>query len=241
MAAEETTGYFCRILAGAWIDWSPGIKVQQSDSVVCKGRIYRVQAEPDGTVYTSNTEPSHESGSAVLDGIDWGVVQSDVTYTAGVRNVVFRDIFLEKARIGFSIHFDNDRYSRSYYPGATIPIQEQLRFDDIRVIRDQPTDLLSIGTPVDVVTLSGSSIKNNPIRFRGNGAMPDYLKTRINLLGCVFRHGGPMDLVTNDVEGKEILLKTSASIQISDEFVPRVVPGKGRIVTESDLSGLEGL
>ena len=35
----------------------------------------------------------------VLDGINWGMVQNDVTYTAGVRNVVFRDIFLEKPRI----------------------------------------------------------------------------------------------------------------------------------------------
>ncbi len=55
-----------------------------------------------------------------MDGINWGVVQNDVTYTAGVRNVIFRDIFLEKPRIGFSIHFDNDKYSRSYYPGAAI-------------------------------------------------------------------------------------------------------------------------
>jgi hypothetical protein len=70
----------------------------------------------------------------VLDGITWGVVQDDVTYTAGVRNVVFRDIFLRKPRVGFSVHFDNDAYSRSYYPGAPIPAQEQLHFDNIRVL-----------------------------------------------------------------------------------------------------------
>ncbi len=113
---KRQIGYFCRILAGAWIDWRPGMEVQQSDTVVSDGRLYRVQANPDGTVYKSVTRPAHKSGAMVLDGINWGVVQDDVTYTAGVRNVVFRDIFLEKPRVAFSIHFDNDRYSRSVLP-----------------------------------------------------------------------------------------------------------------------------
>jgi hypothetical protein len=39
--ASNTTGYFCRILAGAWIDWKAGMEVQQSDAVVSNGRIYR--------------------------------------------------------------------------------------------------------------------------------------------------------------------------------------------------------
>ena len=237
--SEIRTGYFCRILAGAWIDWRPGIKVQRSDSVVSRGRIYRVQTEPDGTVYTSTTQPEHESGSAVLDGINWGVVQTDVTYTAGVRNVVFRDIFLEKPRIGFSVHFDNDKYSRSYYPGAIIPVQEKLAFENIRVIHDQPIELLSVGTPVDVLTIANSTLKNNRIDFHCRSAMPDYLRTRINMLACVFSHEGPMDVVTNSVDGKEILLKTFASIELLDGFSARVVPGNGRIGVESDLTGLK--
>ncbi|OGV77609.1 MAG: hypothetical protein A3K19_09035 [Lentisphaerae bacterium RIFOXYB12_FULL_65_16] len=238
--AEKTTGYFCRILAGGWIDWRPGMEVQQSDSVVANGRIYRVQAKADGTVYKSVTQPAHESGSMVLDGINWGVVQADVTYTAGVRNVVFRDIFLEKPRIGFSVHFDNDRYSRSYYPGATIPKQEQLTFDNIRVIHDRPSDFLSIGTPVDVLTITNSSFRNNRINFHGNKAMPDYLRTKINILGCVFNQDGAMDLVTNSVAGKDIMLRTSSNIGLHDGFVARVTPGPGRITVESDLPGLRG-
>ncbi|MDX9710227.1 MAG: hypothetical protein RBT64_11805, partial [Trichloromonas sp.] len=110
--AENTVGYFCRILAGAWVDWQPGMEVQHSDAVVSNGRIYRVQAQPDGKLYQSQTQPVHESGSKEIDGINWGVVQDDVTYTAGVRDVTFRDIFLYKPRIAFSIHFDNDRFSR---------------------------------------------------------------------------------------------------------------------------------
>lgn len=236
---EKTTGYFCRILAGAWIDWKPGMEVQQSDAVVSNGKIYRVQAKADGTKYKSETQPTHESGSQVLDGINWGLVQTDVTYTAGVRNVIFRNIFLEKPRTGFSVHFDNDRYSRSYYPGAIIPKQEQLTFDNIRVINDQPTDLFSIGTPVDVLTICNSSFKNNRINFHGNKAMPDYLKTKINIYGCVFNQKGPMNLVVNSVENKEIYLKTSSNTELSDDFSAIVTPGNGKIIVDSDLTGLK--
>ncbi len=231
-------GFFCRILAGAWVDWRSGMEVQQSDTVVSQGRLYRVQARPDGTVYKSITAPTHESGSRELDGINWGVVQKDVTYTAGVRRVVFRDIFLEKPRIGFSVHFDNDRYSRSYYPGAAVPQQEQLLLENIRVLHDQPTELVSIGTPVDVLTIAQSVFRNNRITFHGNRAMSDYLPTRINILGCVFQQKGPMDLLVNSVAGKELILKTSASMPLWNEFEARVLPGSGRVQIESDLPGL---
>lgn len=236
---EKTTGYFCRILAGGWIDWRPGMEVQQSDAVISNGKIYRVQARADGTKYKSETQPAHESGSQVLDGINWGMVQTDVTYTAGVRNVIFRNIFLEKPRTGFSVHFDNDRYSRSYYPGAEIPKQEQLTFDNIRVLNEQPTDLFSIGTPVDVLTISNSSFKNNRINFHGNKAMPDYLKTKINIYGCVFNQKGPMNLVVNSVENKVIFLKTSSNIETYDDFSAVVIPGNGKITVDSDLTGLK--
>jgi hypothetical protein len=237
--AEKTTGFFCRILAGAWIDWTSGMEVQQSDTVVSGGRLYRVQARPDGTVYKSVTRPTHANGSTVLDGITWGVVQDDVTYTAGVRHVTFRDIFLEKPRIGFSIHFDNDRYSRSYYPGAQVPQQQQLVFENVRVLHDGPSDLLSIGTPVDVVTVANSSLRNNTLRFHGNRAMPDYLDTRVNLVGCVFNHPGTMNLVVNTVPGKRILLRTSASLEASERFRAAVTPGPGAVIVESDLTGLK--
>ena len=241
--AEKTTGYFCRILAGAWIDWQPGMEVQQSDTVVSEGRLYRVQAKPDGTVYKSVTRPTHASGSMVLDGINWGVVQNDVTYTAGVRNVVFRDISLFKSRTGFSIHFDNDKFSRSYYPGAQIPLQQNLVFDHIQVLHEEENEHLStflnIATPVDAVTITNSSLRKNRIQFVTNKALKDYGQTTINLIGCTFRHPGAMELVANKVPDKKVLLKTTASIVTSDLFSASVVPGPGTIQVESDLPGLQ--
>lgn len=237
--AEKTTGYFCRILAGAWRDWKPGMEVQKSDTVVAHNRLYRVKENADGKLYTSHTEPSHESGAAVLDGIHWVMVQDDVTYTAGVRNVIFRDIFLSKARIGFSVHFDNDKYSRSYYPGSQVPSQEQLTFENIRVLHDEKIAFLSIGTPMNVITVSHSSLNHNPIHFHGNKAMPDYLKTKINMFGCVFNHKGTMDILINSVENKMIELKTSSNIEMDEEFKANIIPGNGKVEVCSDLTGLK--
>jgi len=236
--AEKTTGFFCRILAGAWIDWRPGMEVQQSDTVVSAGRLYRVQAKPDGSVYKSYTRPDFESGSKVLDGINWGVVQSGTNHMAGVRNVVFRDIFLEKPRIAFSIHFDTGKYSRSYYPGAPIPVQQNIHIEDVHVLYAEKTDFLLVSTPVDVVTMCNCSLRNNRIHFVSNKAMPDYGPTSINLIGCAFNHPGPMDLLVNEVTGKPIHLKTTASVASSEKFSAVVLAGGGNIKTDSDLPGL---
>ena len=131
---EKTVGYFCRILGGSWTDWREGMKIQRSDSVVSDGRIYRSVNKPDGKTYISKTRPTHKSGTQTLDGILWRVVQDGATYTAGVRNVVFRDIFLYKPRTAFSVHFDNGVYSRSYYPNAPFVSQSGLVFDNVRVM-----------------------------------------------------------------------------------------------------------
>lgn len=236
--AEKTTGYFCRILAGAWIDWRPGMEVQQSDTVVSVGRLYRVQAKPDGSVYKSITRPTFESGSKVLDGINWGVVQAGTNHTAGVRNLVFRDIFLEKPRVAFSIHFDIGKYSRSYYPGAPIPVQQNIYLENVHVMYGENKDFLLVSTPVDVVTMSNCSLCNNSIHFVSNKAMSDYGPTAINLVGCVFNHPGPMNLLVNQVAGKFIHLKTTASVENPQKSSTSIVTGGGNIKTESDLPGL---
>ncbi|MBI4892683.1 MAG: hypothetical protein HY821_18810 [Acidobacteria bacterium] len=235
---EREIGYCCRILAGAWVDWHEGMEVQQSDTVVSGGRLYRVQMSPDGKVFKSTTRPTHATGAVVLDGINWGLVQNDVTYTAGVRNVTFRNIYLSKARVGFSVHYDNDRYSRSYYPGAEVPRQENILLDNVRVLFDKPVDLIQIKTPVDVVTVVNSALRNNGVAFYSNKAMQDYGRTRLNVIGCNFAGAPGQKLVTNRVPGKVISLKTSSSVEMRDGFSAAVAAGEGRIEVDSDLTGL---
>jgi hypothetical protein len=208
---KDPVGFFCRILAGGWIDWREGMEVQQSDTVISNGRMYRVQANPDGTVYKSVTRPTHVTPSEVLDGIRWGYVQDHLTYTAGVRNVVFRDIVLKKPRPGFSAHFDQGRFSRSYYPGAEYPVQEKLLFDNIRVQHDTEMQFVGIATPVDVLTITNSCFKKGKIRFFSNADMADYGETLVNLTGCVFNDVPPEDIIDNTVEGKVIHFREYAS------------------------------
>ena len=236
---QQSTGFFCRMLAGAWTDWQFDMQVQHSDTVVSHGRLYRVQAQPDGKIYTSKTQPAHQSGDAVLDGIRWGVVQDDITYTAAVKNVAFRDIFLHNPRTSFSLHFDKDRYSRSYYPDSPIPVQRQILLDNVRVLHDQPTPFMAIGTPVDVVNLTHCSLKQNSLVFRQNDEAVALGSTHINLSNCVFEAQGDMEILKNMASDKRIVLTTYASVTLHDNFLPIITAGPGKLIVCCDLKELE--
>ncbi len=203
IAPENAVGFFCRILAGAWVDWYAGMEVQKSDSVVSEGRLYRVFAKADGQKYVSTTRPTHQSGSMVLDGIDWHMVQEDVVYEAAVRNVTFRDIFLYKPRPAFSIHFDHDKWSRSFYPGATNPLQEQLVFDNIRVLHDGGQDFITVATPVDSLLVTNCALRQNKITFHNPASLETPGDTRLTVQNCVA--SAPMKaMIVNHVPVKQV-------------------------------------
>ncbi len=250
---EKTVGYFCRMLAGGWIDWEKGMKVQQSDAVVSNGKIYRVKMEPDGTLYESLTRPDFKSGTKVLDGITWVMTQETITYTGGVRNVIFRNIQLEKPRVPFSIEFNMGRFNRSYYPGAKTPIQENIILDNVKVLHDKKIPLVIVSSPVNMITITNSRLKNIGIRIYGSEVLegylkkeylndsfhPDFFKTSINIHGCIFEQEGEMVLLHNTAKGKEIELKTSSNIELGENFSAKIIEGGGRISVQSDLTGLK--
>ncbi len=236
---NKDVGFFARILAGAWLEWRPGLEVQKSDTVVSEGRLYRVRADPDGNTFVSRTRPTHATGAAVLDGITWMMVQEDGVQTAGVRHVTFRDITLAKPRIGLSIHFDNDKYSRSYYPGAPEPLQEHLCFDGVRVLHDQPTPLLCINTPVDGVQVSRALIHGNGIHLHGAG-FAAHPRSDLQLIGNTFTAPGPMDLLVNESPGRELRLTAAGNTWRHDAFAARARMGPGRLLLRGcDLPGLQ--
>ncbi|MBS3820151.1 MAG: hypothetical protein KGY81_00115 [Phycisphaerae bacterium] len=231
-------GFFCRLLAGAWTDWRDGMAVQRSDSVVSGGRLYRVGGVPDGTVYRSTTRPTHETGVCELDGIEWVMAQDDPLTSAGVRDVVFRDIMLEKPRTGFSVHFDCDRYSRSYYPGADRPVQEQILLDNVHVQHDEAVPLVWVGTPVDAICIRNSRLADSGVHFHNPSDLEDFGRTAVSFVGCVFRKAGAMPLLVNDVEGRQIDLATASSVVLHEDFRAEVAAGGGAVAVNSDLPGL---
>lgn len=230
---ETTTGFFCRILAGSWVDWFDGMKVQHSDTVVSGERLYRVLMKPDGVVYTSSTRPTHREGVAELDGIRWVMVQEGREYNCGCRNIIFRDIFLKKNRpVAFSIHFDHDNWSRSYYPGSIAPVQQNLVFDNIIMDGEIDTLLLSF-TPVDAVKVLNSTLRGGTIRLRSSHAdHAEYGRTHILLSGTTFLDEGTKALVLCDKE-RSATVKIVNSLVIGKDYRAAVV---GDVcISESDI------
>ena len=67
--------------------------------------------------------------------------------------------------IAFSIHFDKDEFSRSYYPYAQAPIQENLLFENIVVQAERIPRLLWLISPVENVRFINCTLKNNYVHF----------------------------------------------------------------------------
>ena len=168
--ADSTTGFFCRILAGSWLDWYEGMELNRSDTVVSNGRMYRVAVPPDGRRYISKTPPTHSEGTVVHDEIGWVMSQERVIYNCGCRNIHFKNIYLQKKRnVAFSIYFDNDKWSRSYYPESDAPVQENITFENIVVESDDMPYLLAASTPSQNLRFINCSLKNSKVIFNNVG------------------------------------------------------------------------
>ena len=236
---QRRVGYFCRILAGAWCDWKEGMVVQQGDSVISGGTLYRVSMPVDGKTYVSKTRPTHKKGQVKLDGINWVWVQDEPVYECGVRNVVFRDIFLHQPRTAFSVHFDVGKFSRSYYPGAKPPKQEGIVFDNVQVLYTNKVTFLSVATPVDSLSINNCTLRDNNISFVSNKAMQDYGPTKMQMNGCRFYAKGKWELVRNTIANKRVELVTTGSMTYDPAFSASVSK-MGSIKVASDLPGLAG-
>ena len=155
----ETTGFFCRLLAGAWGVWTPGMKVRNSDLVTYNGRVYSVDAKPDFREYVSLTPPDHAEGTRVIDEIPWRYVQEDDgRRSASIRNVHFRDIFLRKRReVAFCMLLEFNQYARSVYPGASAPLIEEITLENISS-GEEVECLLESNAPCDAVRIVNSHL-----------------------------------------------------------------------------------
>jgi hypothetical protein len=129
-------------------------------------------------------------------------------------------------------------YTGCTHPGAEIPMQKQLVFDNIRVLHNGTRDFLGVDTPSDAITICNSNLKNGGIKFHSNKAMSDYLPTRINIFGTFFNAKGEMNLLDNSVDNKIIYLNTSNNIKVNDDFSAKVIPGNGKVIIDSDLTGI---
>lgn len=150
---EYRTGRGLYMLGGSWKDWESGMSVRKyGDACVSDGRIYRTlgDLDPDKGEIISTVQPTHTSGTQTYsDGVTWFMAQNgDVIYDCGVRNVVFRDIrFGRASSAALTINLDDDAYSRSYYPGSTAPVFENITVQNLHMDSGKVARLLDSYAP----------------------------------------------------------------------------------------------
>lgn len=167
LSAETTTGHFCRILGGAWCDWHQGMQVQHSDTVCYNGRVYRAIMKPDGNFLTSNTPPSHPKMGeiGVYDGISWVCVRQEAVYDCGCRNIVLRDIHLQKERDrAIHIALNQDVWARSYTAGCHPIAQSNITLENISV-ESKINFVLHSNHPCKSITVKNTDLKDARIAF----------------------------------------------------------------------------
>lgn len=215
-----TVGFFCRILAGSWLKWKKGMEVQHSDIVEYNNRLYRVFMQPDGSKFKTLTPPSHEHGLAVYDNITWCMAQNEVMENCGCRNIHFKNIFLQKKRpVAFSIHFDKDRFSRSYYPGSNPPVQDNIIFENI-FIQNEIDTFLHTRTPVGNIKLINSELNGAGFIFESIETEGiEYAPTKIVLNGVTFMDD--IKVLASADDDFDITLSINGSIY-SDTFRPKI-------------------
>ncbi len=163
---DTTTGFFCRILGGAWCKWQKGMKVQHSDTVAVNGKTYRVLMNPkDGKLYTSVTAPCHNKGIKSYDGINWVAVRDTEETDCGCRNITIRNCRLQKKRrIGIAISLNYDTYARSWYPGAVCTPQSDITVENI-TIENEVDILLHSNYPTANLVLKDIDFKDSKLCF----------------------------------------------------------------------------
>ncbi len=209
---ESTTGFFCRMLAGSWREWFPGMEVRFSDLVASRGRIYSVNTKPDGMSYHSFTPPMHEGGSVTLDdGIVWRMVQDDTTRDCAIRNIHFKDIFLRKKRdCAFCMLLELNQYARSIYPGAAMPVIQDIILENIFIANSIPS-LIRSNAACSVVKVINSVIDRSSVDLEiypemfGKYPVADFLFS-----GTTFR-GGNYPLMHCE-SGRTVLVNIQNSI-----------------------------
>ncbi len=163
---NTTTGFFCRILGGAWCRWHKGMQVQHSDTVAVNGKTYRVLMNPkDGKVYTSDTPPCHEKGILEYDGINWVAVRDTEELDCGCRNVLIRNCSLQKRRnTAIAVSLNYDSYARSYYPGCICTPQSGITLENI-VMKNDVDILFHSNYPTKNIMLKNIDFKNSKLCF----------------------------------------------------------------------------
>lgn len=190
--AESTTGYFCRMPSGMWVDWYEGVRVAHSSTVVSEGYIYRVVMQPDGTYYESKDRPCHGLGAKTYpDGIQWVGIQAGEEKSCACKNITFRRIHLQKKRVNaIACEWFVGKWARSYMKGGVAEPHSSIVLEDIYV-ENEVTRLFFSNAPIADLTLRGTDLRKTALLLCGYQRYEDeefvgldYPTCELRLEGC---------------------------------------------------------
>ena len=131
---HKPAGDFCRLLGGAWANWQKGMTVQNSTLAVHNGHLYSAcfPVPSPKAPAISNVPPTHRAGIASFGDISWRYVREHRgDYEATCRRITFRNITLQKPRIGFGFTFCWGPWALSVPSNLKMPVLEDLTFEKI--------------------------------------------------------------------------------------------------------------
>ena len=195
---KDTTGFFCRLLAGSWCDWYDGMPYQNSTLTVYQGKLYAASVRPiakrDKPLLSHTPPPQQPMDLINYQGVGWRLVQEhDGKYDAGCRRITFRDIFLQKTRkVAFAFELSNGPWAVSVPDGLPIPVQEDFVFDGI-YSGSGVGHLLELDAPCKNIRISNSTIDGDAILNRVlPGRETDYFQTDITITGSAFKRNADL-------------------------------------------------
>lgn len=190
--AESTTGYFCRMPSGMWVDWYEGVRVAHSSTVVSDGYIYRVVMQPDGTFYHSADRPCHGLGAKTYpDGIQWVGIQAGEEKNCACHNITFRRCHLQKKRdVAVACEWFVGKWARSYMAGGTAMPHSGIVLEDIYV-ENEVDRLFFCNGPISDLTVKSTDFDTAKLVLTGYPRYDGeeftdltYPECDLRLLGC---------------------------------------------------------
>lgn len=214
------------MLGGSWVDWYSGMKVREyGDTVVSFGKIYRTKstvALPSRPTITSTVRPEHTSGTVTYsDGVTWEFVQDvAIGYNAFVKNVRFKDIYFDRETNGaITFNFDDDLYSRSYYPDpTTLSTFENIIIENL-VTNENVDHAIYANSPIDSIKLVNSfcNTQKSVIKLEN---VQDLNSNKANILlsGDTFNFSTDDNKVIADVTNRNCELVIVGSLTKGDKI-----------------------
>ncbi len=240
---SPTTGYFSRLLIGAWVDWYSGIQLQKGDAIVHGGKTYRIEAAI-GASYNSTTAPSIPDGqnSVVMpEGFTLIKCSNDAVYSANIINVKYENIksYSDRNVLTVELDFGSD-YNRSIHPTVSLIDYPTIEVNVQNLV--STTTATMMGIPPNITsTVMLEKCKTNGMLL----AQSSSLKSKIIIDKCDFRNitGPVLNFTGADVIIKDsitnipidITIGTGTRIRTLDNLlsIANVAPIKGDYIVQN--------